>query len=188
MSTFTLAVAPVEYASVAALLEAQKTALGVPELESQRRYLLAAEIESSLNRTTVVVGSTRLGCVLRSGDLDVGIAGVWPLSNVEQSLLISKGFEIEGGEENTFRMRKDGVEIEMQALDPGAVADAERLLGIWEEKTPMMREVLIFLKVWAQRRGVYGTVFGFPNGLALAVLATHAALSLPRHEVSFFIH
>ena len=60
--------------------------------------------------------------------------------------------------------------------DGAAVRDVEVLLRAFGAHHKAFVAALCFLKLWAQRLGVYGNVFGYPNGLALKVAGLTAGL------------
>jgi hypothetical protein len=84
------------------------------------------------------------------------------------------------GEDEEVRVRvhlEDGLLVELQSFDSHLEShrDVSELLLSWGARRAAFVAALRFLKLWATRAGVYGTVWGYVNGLALAVMITAAA-------------
>ncbi len=175
--------AVLEYAGgVAELLAAQRSRIGSAAAETERRMHAAAHIRGLLpaDCTVSVVGSTALGCVMRDSDLDLAVAGR-PMEEVRRALrgriAIEEGGEGGGG----LRVHtEDGLVVEMQEEQEGdeAARDVAVLLEAWGADREHYVAALLFVKLWAARLGLYGTVWGFPNGLAYAVMLTAATRGL----------
>lgn len=131
---------------------------------------------------------------LRDSDLDVVLPEGMSLSRARAALVGRVALESEQHGEQQQQQEKeeeeaeesgvlrarlpDGLLAELQLFDAARCAerDARALLEHWNARAPQFRAALALLKLWASRAGVLGTVFGFPNGLALAVMLSAAAL------------
>lgn len=167
------------YATVDALLHAQARAVGDAAAEVARRQAVAAQLAGWLGVPVTAVGSTALGAVLRDGDVDC-------IADVELSAaharLAAAGVALEPFTDPTvLRALVDGVQVDLGTRGDGdGERDAAAVLEAWGERSAACATALRFLKLWAARAGVYGNVYGYPNGLALAVLLARAARAHPQ--------
>jgi hypothetical protein len=115
-----------------------------------------------------------LGCVLKGADLDVVVH--CSLSQARHRLREDRWAVEESGREDILRVQRDGIQVDFQEEEEGgaaAKADVEKLLQLWGEDLEAVRESLLFLKLYfGHRMATYGTVCGYPNGLALAVMVS----------------
>jgi hypothetical protein len=121
-----------------------------------------------------VVGSVGLGCVLKGSDLDVVVHCALP--QARHRLTEARWAVEESGTERILRVHREGIQVDFQEADEGGEAakgDVQKLLELWGEDLEAVRDSLLFLKFYfGHRIATYGTVCGYPNGLALAVMVS----------------